>query len=153
MEKLNKKIFENVQKSKQFYHIDNSLVDDLGQWDYEGRFKLFKYLGAKRYICYQDGKTTATIAGCPKNEYINHYSGHMFAKQFHEFTNNFALKSVKLRSLYDDKTYQIEVDGCQQEIYGCNTLIPTDFTLSMAGVYIDFIKWLKNKKMEGKDYV
>ena len=77
----------------------------------------------------------------------------MFAKQFHEFTNNFSLKSVKLRSLYNDKTYQIEVDGCRQEIYGCNTLLPTDFTLSMAGVYIEFVKWLKNKKMEGKDYV
>ena len=153
MEKLNRQIFENVKKSKEFYNIDNELVDDLGQWDYEGRIKLFKYLGAKRYICYKDGKTTATIAGCPKSEYINHYSGHMFAKQFHEFTNNFSLKSVKLRSLYNDKTYQIEVDGCQQEIYGCNTLLPTDFTLSMAGVYIEFIKWLKNKKMEGKDYV
>lgn len=152
MEKLNKKIFENVQKSKQFYHIDNTLVDDLGQWDYEGRIKLFKYLGAKRYICYKDGKTTATIAGCPKNEYINHYSGHMFAKQFHEFTNNFSLKSVKLRSLYNDKTYQIEVDGCRQEIYGCNTLLPTDFTLTMAGVYNEFIKWLKKNKMEGKNY-
>ena len=153
MEKLNSQIFENVRKSKEFYNIDNELVDDLGQWDYEGRIKLFKYLGAKRYICYKDGKTTATIAGCPKSEYINHYSGHMFAKQFHEFTNNFSLKSVKLRSLYNDKTYQIEVDGCRQEIYGCNTLLPTDFTLSMAGVYIEFIKWLKNKKMEGKDYV
>lgn len=152
MEKLNSQIFENVKKSKEFYHIDNELVDDLGQWDYEGRINLFKYLGAKRYICYKDGKTTATIAGCPKAEYISHYSGHMFAKQFSEFNNLFSLKSVKLRSLYDDKSFQIEVDGCVQEIYGCNTLIPTDFTLSMSGVYVEFIKWLQKNKMEGKNY-
>lgn len=153
MEKLNKKVFENVQKSKEFYFIDNELVDDLGQWDNEGQIKLFKYLGAKRYICYKGGKTTATIAGCPKAEYINHYKKYMFAKQFNEFTNLFSLKSVKLRSLYDDKSYQIEVDGCTQEIYGCNTLIPTDFTLSMAGVYIEFINWLQKNKKEGKNYV
>lgn len=152
MEKLNNNIFENVQKSKEFYFIDNELVDDLGQWDNEGQIKLFKYLGAKRYICYKDGKTTATISGCPKSEYISHYSGYMFAKQFSEFNNLFSLKSVKLRSLYDDKSYQIEVDGCVQEIYGCNTLIPTDFTLSMSGVYIEFIRWLQKNKMEGKYY-
>ena len=29
MEKLNGKIFENVRKSKEFYHIDNELVDDI----------------------------------------------------------------------------------------------------------------------------
>lgn len=152
LDKLNKKIFENVQNAKKHFEINNNLIDDLGQWDNEGDIRLFKYLGAKRYLCHKNGKTVATIAGCPKNEYQKNYKNSIFAKQFSEFQNNFSIKSVKLRSLYDDKSHEFVVNGCTQQTYGSNTLIPTDFSLSMTGVYIEFIKWLQKNKSEGKNY-
>lgn len=152
LDKLNGSIFENVKKSKKHFHIDNSLVDDLGNWDDEGKIEIFKYLGAKRYLCYKKGKVYPTIAGCPKYEYINHYKENMFSIQFSEFKNNFSLKSVKLRSIYNDDSCEIVVNNCLQKIYGCNTLTPTDFTMSLSHIYIEFIKYLKKMKSEGKNY-
>ena len=152
LEKLNDSIFENVKNSKKHFNINNSLVDDLGNWDNEGRISIFKYLGAKRYLCYKKGKVYPTIAGCPKYEYTNHYKKNMFAIPFYEFRNNFSLKSVKLRSIYNDNSYDIVVDNCIQKIYGCNTLTPTDFTMSLAHIYIEFIKHLRKMKSEGKNY-
>lgn len=149
---LNMSILNNVLESKKYFNIDNEYVNDLGMWDFEGVIDVFKYLGAKRYLCYKKGKTTPTIAGCPKHEYMKHYKDHIFSKQFSNFKNNFSLKSVKLRSIYFDDTVDIIVDGCLQHIYGCNTLVPTDFTMSLAGIYIEFIKYLRKQKSEGKNY-
>ena len=38
----------------------------LGVWDFDGHYEKFKTLGAKRYLCYSDGKYKLTCAGTSK---------------------------------------------------------------------------------------
>ena len=38
----------------------------LGVWDFDGHYEKFKTLGAKRYLCYADGKYKLTCAGTSK---------------------------------------------------------------------------------------
>lgn len=78
IEEYNKKIQLKMQQAAKAHHLDPSVFSPLnkkgkakpiGVWDFEGVYKRFKTVGAKRYIVeYQDGTYGLTIAGVNKKK-------------------------------------------------------------------------------------
>ncbi|WP_457817909.1 hypothetical protein, partial [Staphylococcus aureus] len=64
-----------------YYSLDESLLSPktkegktkmMGVWDYEGTYKKFKTLGAKRYLLLYNEKLKLTVAGLSKQNGIKH---------------------------------------------------------------------------------
>lgn len=73
--KYNKIVENNLKRMCEYYKIDFELCKPktitgkekmLGVYDFEGVYDKFKTLGAKRYMTYQNGELSYTIAGCGK---------------------------------------------------------------------------------------
>ena len=75
-EKYNKEVTRKIDTCLKHYNIDperarpktiKGVAKQLGVWDFDGHYKSFKTLGAKRYICtYDDDSLHITIAGLGK---------------------------------------------------------------------------------------
>ena len=75
-ELLNETIQNENRKAAEYFGLPYELwkpkspdgqEQELGTWDYEGTYKAFKALGAKRYaVIRADGETEVTVAGSPK---------------------------------------------------------------------------------------
>ena len=135
----------------------------IGVWDYEGKYTMFKTLGAKRYIKLDEKGLFPTVAGIsPKNlskylvktnSRINDdetvtidYDGALddFKDGLHVPPEN----TGKLASIYYQDVDMIVTDytgiSCHvTQKYGVH-LTPVDFTLTMSGSFIDLIKQLQN---------
>lgn len=95
-EKYNENIGKKLQKMCDYYDIDFNLTHPktikgvekpLGVWDYEGTYKAFKTLGAKRYILIDEqNNLSITIAGVNKHVAIPYilekWGKYGFFKQF-----------------------------------------------------------------------
>lgn len=75
VEDYNKNITKKLLACLKHYRLNPELIKPktikgihkpLGVWDYEGKYTMFKTLGAKRYIYVKDGKLNITIAGVGK---------------------------------------------------------------------------------------
>ena len=133
------------------YHKDFALVKELGQWDYEGTYTRFKMLGAKRYIYEINNKVHVTCAGLPKsvkldNPFVKYASGLHVA--FVKFKDGLHLDNCKLTTVYYDNEYSADVDGVKMVSKTGVSLVPCDFTLTVASEYINFIQWVcKQRKV------
>lgn len=145
IEEYNRGIMERNKRIQEKYGYN---LRQLGCFDYEGHYKKFKTLGAKRYI-YTDSKDQlhATIAGLPKHSFID-YCDKNGLDPFETFDNNFALEvddADKLAAIYEDKEYSAEITDeegnteTMSELSGI-CLVPTTFTLTMTADYLEYIK-------------
>lgn len=115
----------------------------LGVWSYEGTYKSFKTLGAKRYMYYSD-KYHFTISGLPSKgcDYIASLREPIRA--FDDGLHVPATKTGKLVHTYIDEPKQIDVKDCfgKRSVFVCRSschLWETDFTLSISADYKAFL--------------
>ena len=70
IELYNKNIIDKLNNTIKHYSLDPEKLHPKGQqlgiWDYEGKYEYFKTLGAKRYIYQKDGELHITVAGVSK---------------------------------------------------------------------------------------
>lgn len=103
----------------------------LGVWDYEGRYDMFKTLGAKRYITASNGELSITIAGVNKTNGAN-YLIRTFGNLENVF-NNFE------EDLYFPSEYTYVDNGEEKEDSASGKLCHTYIDMPMNGVMIDYL--------------
>lgn len=147
-----------LEKRRKFTMDDLAPTDikgkkrQIGLWEYEGRYEMFKTLGSKRYITYDGKEIEPTVAGIsPKNlkRFLEEKCStvdEMFT-MFDDGLHVPAESTGKLASLYysdvdmDVKDYLGNETHVTQK-YGVN-LKPVDFTLTMTGSFLDLIKMIQ----------
>ena len=154
-----------------YYDIDLSKIHPrnkygeektLGVWEYEGDYELFKTLGAKRYMMSNGEDLKITIAGVSKKTGVE-YLKYKF-KNIKDIFINFD-ENLVFPATYNDKgitkkgsgkmthTYiDIETKGLVTDYLGNVApyhelssvhLENTSYSLSMAQVYLDYLKGIK----------
>ena len=147
-----------IEKRKKFSLNDLHPKDikgkerQLGIWDYEGRYDMFKTLGSKRYITWDGERLEPTVAGIsPDNlgrficescatteEMFDMFNDGLHVPQ--EYTG-------KLASIYYDDV-DLEVTDYLGHPYHVRQahgvhLKPVDFTLTMTGSFLDLVKMIQ----------
>lgn len=119
----------------------------LGVWDDEGLYKVFKTLGAKRYMYLDDGKLHITVAGSNKKktaEYLQNKYGKYYA--FYKFDNNLCIPtdySGRTTSCYIDYETSGKIkdyNGVIGEFHELTSVHvdQTEYNLSIASAYINY---------------
>lgn len=146
-EEYNKKIYEKYEivckKLSQLYISDFEPVDKngvkhpLGIFDYEGKYKKFKTLGAKKY-CYVDDNDELhiTVSGVSKR-------GACALKSIDDFNDGFTWgyhESGKLTHFYNDEQSKVKIIDADGNIYINKykygiILQPTTYTLGIDELY------------------
>lgn len=163
----NNQVMEKLQKACYYHHIDiiraspktiKGESKPLGVWDFDGHYKRFKTLGAKRYMYeYDDGEINLTVSGLNKKVAIP-YLLEKYGKEhiFDVFTDNnlddngyepFVIpqgKSGRLVSTYiDDETSGIVTDylGVQNTYHELSSvnLEETTYSLSLSKDYLMYL--------------
>ena len=108
-ENYNKLCYKKLEKMCNFYHLDINECNPknikgetkyLGAFEYEGHYKYFKTLGAKRYIYVDDNNDMhITIAGVSKN------NGLIYLK--HKYKDNLNILKNFTNNLYFPKNFEI----------------------------------------------
>lgn len=130
----------------------------IGIWDNEGTYDLFKTLGAKRYLVYQNGNLHLTCAGLSKSKGANYLlkeNNNNIEKAFEAFNDELTVPAEytgKLTHTYIDD----EVSVCVKDMYGKQSIVntksgvhlaPCEFTLSISKQYAKFLKALMNGEL------
>lgn len=152
---MNDIIRSNVKKSCEDNKLDFNILKGIGEWDYEGTYKEFKTLGAKRYI-YTDaeGKVHSTISGIPKNSLSK-----IAKKRKVNVYKMFNLKGMKLSkeecpklsAIYVDLDNWLEITPtlkvksfCHLQESGYEMNISKDFATKIKE-YIDYFGYQKGR--------
>lgn len=125
----------------------------LGVWDYEGKYDLFKTLGAKRYLVFKNGKFELTVAGLNKRKAVPYLIQqkpyqHLSVKQiFRSFDNELFVPAEytgKLTHTYIDEPRAgvlVDYQGNSyeyEELTGVN-LEPSEYGLSLSRQFISYL--------------
>ena len=142
--------YRNIDKNLREAKTIKGIVKPLGVWDYEGKYKFFKTLGAKRYMYVtDDNNLVITIAGLGKQEgakyLIEKYKTPLNVLK--NFDNNLYIpadRTGKNTHTYIDEEQEaiiIDYKGNTEKIISLSSvhLEPADFTLSMSDKYITFL--------------
>ena len=131
----------------------------IGVWDYEGMYKNFKTLGAKRYLVSEVEKGVEklhlTVAGLSKQngvDYMLKICDNNIDKVFEIFNDDLYIPETetgKNTHTYIDETISAMItdyQGNTTEITSLSSvhLSPCEFTLSISKQYSRFLKDLKN---------
>lgn len=163
----NKRIQEKLKKALEFHGLPLDSIapktikgepKPLGVWDFEGVYKHFKTLGAKRYIYDDETGLHTTIAGLPKSkgkEYLLKISNNDMKKVYQNFNNNMTVpkgQAGKLIHYYDDEKKSAVIKDFQGHYtkvtsYSSVHLEPTGFTLSLANQFIEFVNLIGNNEL------
>lgn len=159
----NKRVIEKVQKATAFFRIDISefspknkkgIEKPIGVWEYEGKYKRFKTLGAKRYLIENyDGTYSLTVAGVNKKKACE-YLVKTYKDPFSAFTHEMRIPeeySGRLTLTYNDSGCAgIMRDYLGNEVeYEEKTFIhmePSDYNLTMSDQYRGFINFIYGVK-------
>lgn len=145
----NQRVKMKIDRCLSHYNID---IEDsrpsgkqLGIWDYEGTYKAFKTLGAKRYMYTDDdSELHITVAGLPKsaveyfkkqvNPYIIFDNGLSVPK---EYTHKLIHTYIDDEDIFNVTDYL----GNKQEVISLSGvyLEETDFNLSMSDTFISYL--------------
>lgn len=140
----------------------------LGVWDYEGEYKLFKTLGAKRYMVAEkdalviDGKSypvSITVSGVNKNTAIpfiyEDLANGDIEKCFKLFNDGLSIPPEKagknLHTYLDVEVNEtvtgniVDYNGVEATYYEKASihLEPTSYDLSLASIYVSYLKGVK----------
>lgn len=163
-ENYNREVEIKLKNMCNFYDIDFNLCKPktikgveklLGVWDFEGTYKSFKTLGAKRYLIETyDNEYEITIAGLSKKavSYIVEESKKQNIDVF-DFFNNYMYiptnQTHKNTHTYIDNEFICNITDytgktkkvmCKSGVH----LSPCDFTLSLSDMYLDYLVKAKN---------
>lgn len=156
-ENYNKLVEQKLKASSELNHIPyeyfapktiKGITKTIGLFDYEGDYKYFKTLGAKRYL-YYDNKLHVTIAGVGKHSTENWFNEtcKTVEEMFKKFNNSLVIPSEstgKLTSTYLDEP----MDGIIVDYYGNSFeyhvpsgihLGKTTFEISMSALFLKYL--------------
>lgn len=161
---FNDSIVSKMKAMCTYYSLDESLLSPktkegktkmMGVWDYEGTYKKFKTLGAKRYLLLDNEKLKLTVAGLSKQNGIKHMleiADGDIDSVFDMFNDSLYIpadKTGKMTHTYVDNELQLLVKDYLGNSAECIPLSGVhlencDFTLSITGQYQEFLKQLSN---------
>lgn len=127
----------------------------LGVWDYEGRYKRFKTLGAKRYVTEDsNGNVSLTVSGVNKKCAVP-YLLEKYGKEgiFDAFTNYLSIppqatgKNIHTYIDYEQTGTVTDYNGVTNDFHtetGVH-LEPTGYSLSLSVLYLNYLIGIKLK--------
>ena len=127
------------------------LIKELGCWDSEPTYKLFKTIGSKRYIGYdENNKLSVTIAGVPKGtlertagittDEKNHTSEPEVLKVMELLKDNQSFKDCKTSAVYNDIEHSDYINGELMTSKSSIAITNIDFTIKVKKDYTDYIE-------------
>ena len=175
VEWYNNSIIEKMLKMCEYHKIDSKLlspktqdgkVKTMGIWDFEGTYKRFKTLGAKRYLVEKEnGEMALTVAGLSKQnglEYMKEVCENDNKKVFEMFNTEMHIpedRTGKMTHTYIDEEmifYCVDYrnEGKEVIVKSAVHLEKTFFTLSVSGEYLEFLKQMKQGYLyKGLNYI
>ena len=170
IEKYNANVRKKLRKALAFHNLPFDLVEPktkegkkklLGVWSFDGEYKRFKTLGAKRYLVeYSDneknggekGKINLTVSGLNKGKCVPYMLEKWGDEIFDHFTNNLYIppdKTGKLTHTYiDDPCDGIITDyqGHTVEYHERSVihLSESDYTLAMSREFADYLLGIRD---------
>ena len=132
------------------------VVKMLGVWDYEGKYDLFKTLGAKRYATYKDGKFSITVSGVNKK-----VAAPWLRSQKEDIREVFDLfeEGLYIPKEYTGKMTHTYIDypqdgiiedynGVKGEYHELSSvhLEPADYSMSIALEYLQYLMGIREKE-------
>lgn len=162
----NDEIKNRINKCLDYYSIPREMAcpktiknieKPLGVWDFECEYNRFKTLGAKRYMTEIDGKINITVSGLNKQvcvPYIVSQSKKMGISPFEFFNDDMYIPpkfTGKNTHTYIDDEQHCMITDCNNvscEIYemSCIHIGESDYHLSLAKQYIDYLTGVRDKK-------
>ena len=160
----NKLVTKKLQQMAEYYNIDFNRFKPktkdgkeklIGVWDYDGHYKRFKTLGAKRYLIQDDSDNyIMTVAGLSKQQGMKYLKEEAETKRvdvFDLFNNKMFIPPTntgKQTHTYIDLEYtfdDIDYLGNQATINAKSGvhLEEVEFTLNQSELYISFLENLK----------
>lgn len=139
--------FDDINVSRETLSVKSGAFENdikgnrhvLGLFEYEGQYKRFKTLGAKKYCVENyDGSIEITVAGVPKIK-----GGIELAMRggIDAFNVGFLFKADKLETVYNDSAnYHIDVNGYDVHVTRCVTLRPSTYLLGIDTEYAEILK-------------
>ena len=185
IDEYNQEITNKLEKCLDHYGIDKSelapldvdgIAHPLGLWDFEGVYKTFKTLGAKRYIVEnlpyktphsmaknKDDILEITIAGLPKDkgrDYLLKISNNEMNKVFQNFTDKMLVPaddSGKMTAYYDDEEKTAIIKDYQGHYTTVTSrssvhLSKASFEMTLAEKFIKLLEMLADGEQDIKDW-
>ena len=154
----NRQVTDKLMACLNYYKLDENLIcpktvegkeKPLGVWDFDGHYKKFKTLGAKKYmVLTDDDKLKTTIAGVGKKsgaEYLK-----QFDNPFSEFKDGLSIPKEdtgKLTHYYIDEVVDCEVIDYNgvKELVHCPSgvyLEKASFTIGLSDDYTKLLEYM-----------
>lgn len=147
---------EQIEKNKKLcekYNKNFDLIKELGCWDSEPTYKLFKTIGCKRYIGFdENNKLSVTIAGVPKGtlEKIvgikpdkdkKYYADSQKALEVMDLLKDRqSFSNCKTGATYNDNEHSDIINGELMVSKSSVAINNIDFTIKVSKEYNDYIK-------------
>lgn len=147
---------EQIEKNKKIcekYNKNFDLIKELGCWDSEPTYKLFKTIGCKRYIGFdENNKLSVTIAGVPKGTLekivgINpdkdkkYYTNSQKALEVMDLLKDGqSFSNCKTGATYNDNEHSDIINGELMVSKSSVAINNIDFTIKVSKEYNDYIK-------------
>lgn len=167
IEKYNEVITKMLEKAMRYHDIPiertrpktiEGIEKPIGVWDYEGHYKTFKTLGAKRYIWMKDnGEMQMTVAGLNKKIGLKYLQfGETSGKSVFEKFNanmyvpeNWTGKNIHAYIDYPTSGYVTDYLGNTMKYDELSSIHmePTDYTLSIGAEYADYLAGIHTVEM------
>lgn len=160
----NEMVVHKQLKTLEYYNLDPKLLSPktvegiekpLGVWDYEGKYTMFKTLGAKRYLYDENGELHLTVAGLSKRngiDYMLEKCNHNNREVFNLFTDELKIPKDKTgkntHTYIDDEMTEVITDyqGNTEKITSLSGvhLEQAEYSLSISDYFVKFYTMLQN---------
>lgn len=164
IEEYNETIISQLKRACDFHEIPYEKIEPLtvkgekkplGVWDFDGHYKRFKTLGAKRYMVeYSDdprnkehkGETNITVSGLNKSKCVPYLQKTYGAGIFEAFTDDLYIPAGETgkntHTYIDDERSGVLTDylgtSADWKEYSFVHLEPTDYSLSLSSEYVNY---------------
>ena len=146
---------EQIEKNKKLcekYNKNFDLIKELGCWDSEPTYQLFKTIGCKRYIGFdENNKLSVTIAGVPKGTLEKIVGIKADKDKKYYTTSKKALKVMAL--LKDGQSFKNCKTGATYNDNEHSDIINGELMISKSSVAINNIDFTIKVSSEYKDYI
>ena len=135
-DKFNSNIRDVNRAMCERYNLDFEIFGKLGTFDFEGTYKRFKTLGAKRYITECDGVVSCTVAGLPKSTFSDYAAKVGNDKAFKFFSPNMRFKVSGKNAHKYSHDIQADVAGVKMHEYGSCYIYSIPFEMRVETSFI-----------------
>ncbi len=118
------------------YKLDFEIFGKLGTFDFEGTYKRFKTLGAKRYITECNNVVSCTVAGLPKSTFSTYAAKVGNDRAFDDFTPNMRFEVSGKNAHKYSRDIQADVAGVKMHEYGSCYIYSIPFEMRVETSFI-----------------